>query len=39
MKIHGQHPGINDGLIGRLVFKYQVLTKKLSKLFFDIHQF
>jgi hypothetical protein len=39
MKIHGQHPGINDGLIGRLVFKYQVLTKKLLKLFFYIQQF
>jgi hypothetical protein len=33
MKINGQYPSINVGPINRLVFKYQELTRKFSRLF------
>jgi len=37
MKINDQHLGINVGLIGRLIFKYQKLTRNFLELLLDIH--
>jgi hypothetical protein len=33
MKINGQNPNINVGLISRLIFIYQKLTRKFLELF------